>query len=83
MASYEYNEEDLPEIEVGEPRTLHDGAEATLIRVGHWSMEYINPYLEEDGDSILEDVEKTILSWIAYRNWLEKNPPNKMEESDD
>ena len=75
MAKFEYKKSDLPEVSAGPERTLHDGAAYRTITSGSWSMEWISPARPDDGDSSLEDVDKTILAWIAYRAWLEKNPP--------
>lgn len=74
---YEYDPADLPEVVPGEVRKLHDGSDYRSVESGSWYMEWISPAWDEDGDSDLEQVDKTILSWIAYRNWLAENPPEK------
>jgi len=74
MDNYEYDEADLPEVVPGEYRKYQD-IEYRIVQSGEWSMECVEYPLNEDGDSLLPQVEKTILAWIAYRNWLEKNPP--------
>lgn len=79
---YEFDPTDLPEVVPGEPGELHDGATYRTISVGHWSMEWVNPAWDEDGDSDLEQVDKTILAWIAYRNWLAENQPDKAPKED-
>lgn len=80
MATYEYNEEDLPEVTADAPRTLNSGESYTIVHSGNWSMEFIDPPSKEDGDSTLEDVDANILAWLAYRAWLEKNPAKRIRE---
>lgn len=79
---YEYNPDDLPEVVPGEFRELHDGSQYRTVMSGDYSMEYVTPAWDEDGDSHLESVDRTILSWIAYRNWLAENPPEIAPKED-
>jgi hypothetical protein len=81
MATYEYNEEDLPTAKTRSGRVLKDGTLCRLVEVGDWSMEWVSPISKGDldGESDLEQVEQTILAWIAYRNWLAENPPKVKE----
>lgn len=79
---YQYDPADLPEVTPGDPKKLHDGATYRTVLAGHWSMEWVSPAWDEDGDSDLEQVDKTILAWIAYRNWLAENPAEKAPKED-
>lgn len=79
MKTYEYNEDDLPTVTPGGIRQLPDGSDYRIVESGHWSMEWISPAHPTDGDSNLEDIDKTILAWIAYRNWFAENLPEGSE----
>lgn len=81
-SGYQYDPADLPEVVPGDARELHDGAACRSVQSGSWYMEWVSPAWDEDGDSDLEQVDKTILSWIAYRNWLAENPADKAPQED-
>ena len=81
-SGYQYDPADLPEVVPGDLGKLHDGCDYRTVKAGSWHMEWVSPAWDEDGDSDLEQVDKTILSWIAYRNWLAENPADKAPQED-
>ena len=66
---FEYNKSELPKVEKAYKHRVGTGDFHQYYDVGSWTFSVLDA---EDGD--IEATRKSVLAWIAWYNFLEKNP---------